>query len=248
MHITGKVHLHFETITSTNDIASYLLSKTAPIDGTAISADFQSAGRGQFGRTWEGHMSQNVAVSIIYQPNFINILDQFYLNKAIALAVFSTVSTFVSSADVKIKWPNDIYVNDAKIAGILIQNTLQGNKIKYAIIGIGINVFQKDWTHLSSKATAISNYNDSLASTEQVLQCLFYHLDIQYIKLMQKAFSTISEQYNALLFKKDEFITFTIENNTQSGVIQSVDNLGRLQIKTDLGTQFFEHGTIKFII
>jgi BirA family biotin operon repressor/biotin-[acetyl-CoA-carboxylase] ligase len=137
---TGKFLIHLPSIDSTNNYAKEYIAKSSPIDGTVILADEQYAGRGQTGNVWLSEPNKNLTFSLIYHTSFLLATEQFYLNMAVSLGIWSTVSNQLST--VKIKWPNDIYVNHQKIAGILIENTISGMYLKYSVIGIGLNVNQ----------------------------------------------------------------------------------------------------------
>lgn len=111
---------------------------------TAVSARCQSAGRGQRGNTWESEPGANVTLSILLRPTSLGAANQFLLSQIVALAVAGTVDAFLpdDAPRAQVKWPNDVYVGDCKIAGILIENTLTGSVIGRSIAGIGLNVNQ----------------------------------------------------------------------------------------------------------
>ena len=149
----GQVFEEFEMLPSTNQYAQELLSKSKPVEGTVISAQNQHAGRGQIGSSWEAAPGQNLTLSIILYPQFLAIQHQFQLNQSISLGVRDFIAKYVQKP-VKIKWPNDIYVNEKKIGGILIQNTLSGSSIQSTIAGIGINVNQKHFESMLEMKTS----------------------------------------------------------------------------------------------
>jgi len=135
---------HFRVLDSTNTYALKLLSQIRPKAGTLISADYQTTGRGQMGRDWHSAPGLNLCLSCILYPE-TNAQNQFAISMAVALAVRDTVADFINQERVKIKWPNDIYVGDKKIAGILIQTSIHGNVIIYCVAGIGLNVNETDF-------------------------------------------------------------------------------------------------------
>ena len=139
----GAKHYHLSEIDSTNNYALNLLSKSTPAEGTTISADFQTHGRGQYGRDWLSESTKNLLSSIILYPDFLPANEQFSLSKAVSLAVRNCINSFLPSKEIRIKWPNDIYCDDKKIAGILIQNLLTGNKINVSVIGIFNGAFSR---------------------------------------------------------------------------------------------------------
>src|ERR1035441_10550859 len=137
----GKNLITLDSVASTNNFAKDMLSNTRPVEGTAIMAKEQYAGRGQMGNAWETESGKNLTCSFILYPEFLEADKQFFLNMAVALAV-KDFCEHVLHDEIKIKWPNDIYYHDKKLGGILIENSISGNKISSSVIGIGINVNQ----------------------------------------------------------------------------------------------------------
>lgn len=115
--------------------------------GTVITAREQTAGRGQRGNSWEAEPGKNLSFSILIEPESLRADRQFELSMAVALAVSDSIDSLLgrqgSAERTSVKWPNDIYVGDKKICGILIENSLCGMEIERSIAGIGINVNQK---------------------------------------------------------------------------------------------------------
>ncbi|MCM1109877.1 MAG: biotin--[acetyl-CoA-carboxylase] ligase [Clostridium sp.] len=138
-------------IASTNTWMKELLAghhPYRPADGLAVIADSQTAGRGQRGNSWEADPGLNMTLSLLLAPTGIHAAAQFAVSEVIATAAASTIARYVGpehAAEVSVKWPNDIYVGDRKIAGILIENTLSGQRIEWSICGIGINVNQREF-------------------------------------------------------------------------------------------------------
>ena len=137
---TGKNLVHFDRVSSTNNVLSDMLSNSKPLEeGSVIMADEQSNGKGQQGAFWEYEPHKNITLSLLYRPDFLTIEDQFYLSIAISLGISDFLEEALQQKS-HIKWPNDIYFAHYKIAGILIENTLMGSHLKTSIIGIGLNV------------------------------------------------------------------------------------------------------------
>lgn len=245
---TGKVHLHYKTVTSTNDIAYELISKTSPITGTAISADFQSRGRGQFDRTWIGSPEENIATTVIFVPEGLEIEDQFYLNKCIALAVRATVSDFVNdSVKTEIKWPNDILADGKKISGILIQNLLQGHKYKYSLVGIGINIMQTKWPEMDIQPTSVALNSSKTIDKNEILHILFHHCDYFFHLLEKRDFEQIDHQYHQYLYNKGQNAKVTIFDQEETVVIRGVDKFGRICVDRKGNIEIFEFGSLKIL-
>ena len=248
-NIIGKNRLHFETIDSTNDFALELVSKTNPIEGTVVTSDFQSLGKGQYGRVWHGMAHQNIAASIILYPTFLLPSEQFYLSKAIALGV----KTFVEKkgiVNVSIKWPNDIYIDDNKNAGILIQNILTGSTYKVAIAGIGINVLQTVFDpQIPNPTSLILNGLSANSTLDDLYESLFLDLNIYYQILKNRHFKKIDELYNDALWKRNHVVLYEQDGQTKRAKLLNVGDDGKLEIEDEMGRKIkFHHGEIKILV
>lgn len=131
----------YDTLDSTNSEAARRSDDLA--HGDVIVARQQSSGRGQRGNTWESQPGKNLTFSVVLFSDNLSAKNSFLLSMAVSVSIVEALREAVNSRDIVIKWPNDIYFNDKKIAGILIENTVCAAKIKKSIIGIGLNVNQK---------------------------------------------------------------------------------------------------------
>ena len=147
----GKKVIYLPSCHSTNSIASELVIKGDAISGQIVITDFQSSGRGQRGNEWESEEGENLLFSIIVNAEFLDPSECFMLNIVTSLALIDTLDEYVNS-NIKVKWPNDIYYDQRKICGMLIENYIKSNSIKFSVIGIGLNVNQKSF----SNPTAVS--------------------------------------------------------------------------------------------
>ena len=125
---------------STNLEMSRLMEAEDLSEGTVIRADYQQAGRGHAGNSWESERGQNLLFSLLLKPGFLDPSRAFHLSRITSLALHETIDSQCDG--VKIKWPNDLLAGDRKMAGMLIENTILGNAISHSILGIGINVNQ----------------------------------------------------------------------------------------------------------
>ena len=155
---------HFDILASTNDEAA----KPTYGEGDIIWADQQSAGRGQRGHKWESRRGENITFSAIFEPRFVPILRQFLLSQAVALGVVDALHYYGIVA--KIKWTNDIYVGDKKLAGILIEHKLQGGEIGRTIAGIGLNVNQMEFSPDLPNPVSMQQLTRVELDTEEVLR------------------------------------------------------------------------------
>jgi len=218
-----------EELTSTNDYLKELLSKVKPLEPyTVIMAKNQTAGKGQRGNVWKSEPNTNLTASFLLSPEKLEISNQFSLTVLASLAVYDILTTFCSK-QISIKWPNDILIDNKKVAGILIENKIAGNYIKHSIIGIGINVYQKEFpSDISSKTTSLVLENENLNITI-----------IDLVKKIQKKIAEYCEEniekllvrYNRKLFRKDKVHSYLFEENMVDGRIIRVEKDGLLQIE-----------------
>jgi len=230
--LIGNNHIRLDYVNSTNKYAVEMVAKSNPIEGTVISASYQYEGRGQIGRYWESAPGSNITCSTILRPSFLDAGDQFHLNVAVSLAVHDFVDHFLQHPNIKIKWPNDIYVDDMKIAGILVQNSLMGKTISSSIVGTGININQIIFSSDIPNATSFSLVNEGRYSLEELMPWLFRFITKRYLQLKNNLIQEMKEEYLTSLYRREEWALYNDENKVQfEGKIIGVDALGRLQIK-----------------
>lgn len=246
---TGKKVLHLSICHSTNDMAAELIQQEENIiAGTVIIADHQTRGRGQRGNSWQATPGLNLTLSLIWQPTFLNPAESFLLNMATALGVADTVSLFLPHTEIKVKWPNDIYADSIKICGILIENTLQGNRLRYSIVGIGLNVNQTDFGELV--ATSLKLQSGLHYSLPEVFEQLMHCLEKRCLQLQTQGGAAVKSDYLKKLYRFGQTAAYTDRRGavpiTFEGVIQDIDAAGRLLVRTDAGTEAFDLKEIQF--
>lgn len=245
----GKVIHHFENLPSTNDYANNLLSKSKPSEGTVISTYNQTKGKGQHGSIWESSVNQNLTLSILLQPSFLLPKHQFWLSQAIALAVRDFVADFVIHKKVFIKWSNDIYIEDEKVAGILIQNIISGSSISHSIIGIGININQTNFGFDSHrKATSLAKANQKNYNLDELRQHLFWYIEVHYLQLKSNKIHKIQADYMDLLYKYQVPHLYELPNGERfTGFIQGLTPFGNLVINKNGELLTFGIKEVKFL-
>lgn len=219
--------LYLDVVTSTNTLARERLQLAKAIEGSVIFANEQTQGRGQLNSVWESNSGKNVLCSIVLSPVFITIDQQTYLNMAMCLAMLDTIKMFTSDAN--IKWPNDIYINKKKVAGLLLENAIQGDHIKYSIVGIGINVNQLDFVVKSATSLCMETQHNIVV--DEVLQLLLKHINHRYGMLKLKQWDMINKEYHQHLLGLNEECAFKTETEEFVGVIKGVDVHGLLMVK-----------------
>lgn len=243
----GEHLIHFDQLPSTNAYAAELLSKDKPKEGTVISTDYQYAGKGQLTNKWESAPNKNVSLSVILYPAFLYVEKQFYFNQAISIAVYHTIEAYLPGR-VMVKWPNDIYIDDKKVTGILIQSQIQGRNLSSSIVGIGINVNQEKF--LSDAKNPVSIYNVIGKSIElgDFKAALLENLTRQYQALRLGAYTQISDLYHQVLYRKDQLGRFMINGNQEiSGSILGVNEIGLLRVLIDGQIHEFGFKEIRYL-
>lgn len=243
----GKVLLHFERLPSTNAYAQELLSKNRPSEGTVILADYQSAGRGQIGSTWEVAPGKNLTFSLILTPSFLPAPRQFALSQAIALATRDFLSTLCSK-QVFVKWPNDIYIEDKKVGGILIQNSLSGKKIQHSIIGIGLNINQSQFDQKLSKASSLAIETGKSFALPQLLPSLLQYIEQRYLELRRGKLLKIQQDYLSHLFLYQKNALYREPGGVAfQGKIVGVNPGGQLGVARENKTKYYSIKEIEYL-
>ena len=247
MYRCNKDIINLETVTSTNDFAKELLANNLPqADITIIEATEQTKGRGQKGNCWESNAGENLTLSYIIKPHFLQPTQQFYLSMAISLAIKDCLDQFIPN--VSIKWPNDIYVNDRKICGILIENSLMGNEIQWSIIGIGLNINQKTFSEWIPNPTSLSIEMGNIFATNDIKNILTQSIENSYYRLYNNELNDIHKEYNSHLYLKNIIATYKDAEGIFKGEIIEADEFGMLQIRrNNVNSQSYAFKEIEYL-
>jgi len=229
----GQNAVHLTAVDSTNSYASEMLRQNRPVEGTIIYTFEQTAGRGQRGNDWYGEPSKNVAFSLILYPTFLKADEQFLLTKMVSLAVADLMAEILKNPifTVRIKWPNDIYVHDHKIAGILIENTISDQSIVSTVIGIGLNINQLAFPGNTGNPTSVKLLTGEENDLNLIIERLCEFLEARYLQLKSGRRDQIDYAYLQNLYRLDEWKKYTSGNGEFEGMIRSVSPSGKLQIE-----------------
>ncbi len=240
----GASHMHFEDIDSTNIYAQYLIAKSKPIDGTVISADYQTNGKGQFDRKWLADKGKNIIMSIILYPDFISVNEMSSLNFCISIAIIDYLKRY--DDEFEIKWPNDIYHKHRKMGGILIQNQLQGHQLKSSVVGIGLNINQDSFpSDLRQEGVSLSMITGLSHDLADINNGLLKAIEKEYNEYKTKTNSKIGllNKYNERLYAKHEIVLLKHENKKPIEVkMEGVDQFGRLVLRNEDELLSIAHG------
>lgn len=214
-------------------------------EGTVLITDHQTQGRGQRGNTWESGKSENLTFSILLRPRFLAVRDQFRLSMATALGITEGLAAFVPQG-LSVKWPNDLMWNDRKVGGILIENQSQGPQLTTSITGIGVNVNQQRFTHAG--AGSLIQASGCTLELNEVFQQILGAIEARYLQLRSGGHVVIRNDYHEALFRRGVAQVFESEGKTFKGMIQGVDEVGRLRIRVGEEERCYDLKEVKFQI
>lgn len=221
--------IYLKEVHSTNSYALDLLSKSNPIEGTVIKTYHQRAGKGQIGRSWYGGEGKNLAMSMILYPHFLAAQQLFYLSMMTALAIRDVFHIDYGVEDLTIKWPNDIYYQNKKLAGILIQQSLKGDRAQFAILGIGVNVNEKDFPADLPNPISVAQILGREISLEKVEKAISERLWYYYTQLYEGKIGLIRRAYLASMYARGEIVVYyDRKGNELRGELVGIDDQGQL--------------------
>ena len=232
---------------STNLYAQELLKTRAVDDFTVIKADYQLQGRGHGSNQWESNPGENLTFSIITFPDSLEASRQFYLSKAVSLGICDCLDQFGLQAN--IKWPNDIYTDKKKLAGMLIENTLKGNTIEHTIVGLGFNLNQTQFSNELPNPVSVAQLTGNTEDSELWLNCLLSNIYNRLQQLKAGTFEQLDQDYEEKLFQVQEWAKYKSHEEDFEGKITGVDEYGQLCVETrQKGTLHFDFKEIAYCL
>ena len=223
----------FHRLSSTNEKLNELLKESDLPEFSVVLTPNQTAGKGQAGNSWESEKGKNITASILLKPTFLEPQNQFYISKIISLAIVETLDEL--NIQSTIKWPNDIYVDDKKIAGILIENRIMGNSISESIAGVGLNVNQSKFITDAKNPVSVFNIINEPKSIDEILDSILYNLVKWYGVLIDDEFERIDKEYFSRLYRKDGLHRFKDAREVFSAEISEIETSGILVLTDSKG-------------
>jgi BirA family biotin operon repressor/biotin-[acetyl-CoA-carboxylase] ligase len=195
-------------------------------ENMVVWADYQTAGRGCGTNHWESERGKNLTFSMLLHPHDVPAQKQFRISRAISLAICKALGQHIG--DLSIKWPNDIYWRDGKIGGILIEVTLQGNKVKDCIIGIGLNINQRVFRSDAPNPVSMWQICEQETDCEQLLQEILQAFQ-EYMCKSNK------DEYQSMLYRRKGFHPYADKDGAFMAEIIDVEDDGHLLLRDDNG-------------
>lgn len=244
-HCIGRQVIYLPDSPTTNGELQKFARSGDIRDGLVVITDNQFAGRGQGANTWQAEPGQNLTFSFLLQePLQASML--FQLNVFCALSILDLLCELLGpeSDAGAVKWPNDVLVGGKKISGILVESSIQGQLVHYAVVGIGLNVNQRNFAFPA--ATSISLLTGVGHNLENIFTRMLAHLDHRYQQLRSGDHAGLIAEWLSRLYKKGSPHTFESQGRLFEGTILGVDGSGRLEVSTPEGLRRFSNQEIRY--
>lgn len=230
--------VHLQETDSTNRYLHELCNRQCVAELTTVAADFQTSGRGQRGNSWESEAGKNLMFSFVLYPTFLQARKQFLLSQIISLAIKEELDTYTSG--ISIKWPNDIYWQDRKICGMLIENDLTGTHISRSITGAGININQETFHSDAPNPVSLKQITGQSYDCPRILAAVMQRIG-KYYHLLQTggadAASLIATRYADSLYRKEGFHRFADADGDFLARLLRVEPDGRFVLEDQAGRE-----------
>lgn len=241
--------LHLDTVDSTN---RYLhdYAATHPWDGTSaemvvVTADYQTAGRGQGANSWESEPGRNVLMSVLTHPTAVAPRRQFVLSMAIALAVGDALEHYADG--ISLKWPNDIYWHDSKLSGTLMETRIVGGTIVDCISGTGINVNQHSFAGGAPNAVSLWHITGRETPTDELRRHVVDAYGRYHAMAQRGEHEALSALYHARLYRRGEEHTYEDDGGRFIAVLTGVDERGQLLLRRAEGLRAYDLKEVRFV-
>lgn len=211
-----------------------------------LTTDYQSAGRGRPGRHWEAERGQNLLFSLLFHPDFLPANRQFRLSQILALAVAEALDAYVG--EVTVKWPNDVYVADRKICGMLLEHTLSGQTIASTLAGVGLNVNQEQFFSSAPNPVSLRQLLGRELPLDALLRDLLHRFSTRYEALRQGG-AQIHTDYLEKLYRREGLHPYCDSEGGFRAEIVGISPLGLITLRDEGGQErVYGFGEVNHVI
>ncbi|PWE01163.1 biotin--[acetyl-CoA-carboxylase] ligase [Marinilabilia rubra] len=232
MEITPEI-IQPDKTESTSTFLKELLKQRFLPECSVVITNNQTAGRGQPGNKWESAPNKNLTFSMVFYPDQIHASHQFIISQTVSVAIAKAIEKYISP--ISIKWPNDIYLGNKKMGGILIENSLSGSTIDQSIIGIGLNINQEQFSEYLPNPTSVKlNSGKELPLSRvfrEILEAIIEHYDL----MLSENSMNITRDYFSHLYRKNEMGRYRDTKGEFKAEIKDIDKAGYLFLKRENG-------------
>lgn len=227
--------IHLPEVVSTNKTLREWNDREKLPEGSVVVADYQTAGRGQPGNSWESEAGSNLTFSLVLYPDCIPARMQFLISQIASLSIKETLDRYAE--DITVKWPNDIYWRDKKICGILIENDLSGSYIYCSLLGIGLNLNQKEFVSPAPNPVSLTQITGQTYDRRELLDTFLPIFYQYYLLLLQEEYDLIRDRYRRALFRGEGYHPFQDDQGLFRARIHDIETTGHLLLELPDGEQ-----------
>ncbi len=241
--------VYFPVLKSTNHYLSELLSAGNEIDGLCVRAGFQEVGKGQGQNSWHSEDGKNLLLSLGFDFSYLKAEQQFSITQMASLAVLEVLKTFLPKAKLAVKWPNDLFVGDKKIGGMLISNTVNGKHLERTIIGLGINLNQVIFPEAIDRPVSVMQLSGNLINVESFEQKMLHSFakQVEFLKT-DKGREILAMSYLSQLYAFDQWRLYQLNGKKVELKITGIGEFGFLLMEDQHGQTFsFDMKEIAFL-
>lgn len=239
-----------ESVDSTNQFLQQCADKKNVEEGFVVWAKEQTAGRGHGRNTWESEPDKNLTFSLLLKPVFVSPEHQFLLTQIVSLAIVEVLKEILPDETITIKWPNDIYIDNNKVAGILIQNFIKGQHIDYSIVGIGLNVNQAHFFSDAPNPVSLMQITNKPLELKDLLNKLLKRIQMIYEQSVSNLWrAEINKRYLTHLYRYKEKALFKEKALQFEATILGIGKFGKLILQLESGEEKqYSFKEVEFII
>lgn len=238
--------IRLKEATSTNSVLHDWLANEPLPEGSVVVAEDQTAGRGQVGNHWESEPGQNLTFSLVIYPTCLQAKEQFLISQIAALSVKQTLEAYVQP--IRVKWPNDVYWQDRKICGMLIENDLLGSTIATSILGIGININQAQFVSDAPNPVSLHQITGQFFDKEELLARFLSVFYTHYHSLLQGEWEAIQSAYRTALYRNDGYYSYEDATGRFEATIHTIEPSGHLLLQLRDGSiRRYAFKEVKFV-
>jgi BirA family biotin operon repressor/biotin-[acetyl-CoA-carboxylase] ligase len=234
-----------DTVESTNNHAIQQIRNGSAFHGDAWLARVQTQGKGQRNRHWHSLPGQNILMSVVVRPGFLDRMNPFLFQALVARACRDYIAELLAT-EVFIKWPNDIILNDRKAGGVLIENIFRGKSWEWAVVGMGINVNQLAFDSLSEKATSLKLFSGNEYDLNRLAEGLRNHL-ISFLDENEDCpLDDRLKMYQNVMYRLGSKVLFEQDGQKFHALVLGVNHEGALKVELDHKEQLWKHGLVEW--
>ena len=221
--------IHLSETVSTNNFLRMVADREQLASGSVVLADFQTAGRGMGGNVWESDAAANLTFSVLFYPLDVPANRPFVISEMASLCVKYTLDKYLDN--VMVKWPNDVYCDDKKIAGILIENVLFQGEISQSVIGIGLNINQTVFRSNAPNPVSMAQITGKTFDRMAVMDDFRQTFAVQSERINKGSFDAVHQDYLDSIYRKKGYYPYHDADGAFEAAVWDVEPSGHLLLK-----------------